>query len=92
MVIQQKNGPVPSFCACPGMCGHGELSRGGGKCGRGAEGLQRRSVSRGGKGRLVTAALAQLLWPWRSLEGYRGKRGFPVSPAKAKGLFVSKRR
>lgn len=54
MVIQQKNGPVPSFCACPGMCGHGELSRGGGKCGRGAEGLQRRSVSRGGKGRLVT--------------------------------------
>lgn len=29
----------------------------------------------------------QQLWPWRIW----GKRGFPVSPAKAKGLFVSKR-
>lgn len=34
------------------------------------------------------------LLPWHSCPapgGHRGKRGFPVSPAKAKGLFVSER-
>lgn len=53
----------------------------------GAEGLEK------WQGRLV-AVIHQSLLPWHSCPGpggYREKRGFPVSPAKAKGLFVSRR-
>lgn len=46
---------------------------------------------RGAGGGCDCGPVIQQLWPWRSLEGVGGKGGFPVSPAKAKGLFVSRR-
>lgn len=76
------------------MCGHGELSLGGGSADveRGA-GEVSAEVARGGWWLWsigVTAALAQLLWPWRSLEDIEG-RGDSLCPPPKPRAYVCPR-
>lgn len=62
------------------------------KCRCGAEGLEK--CQQRWQGEVGGCDPLGSLLPWHSCRGpggYRGKRGFPVSPAKAKGLFVSNR-